>query len=609
MRNIMLPVGKIDPSVFSSVALAVLLIIALGLPVAEARTSVEDIDRLREAGAVSLALRTIDQEQRAFSTSPVSWQRWERRRLTILESRQDWPAVIARIADYPSSLPDDFRVSAQESAARSHLAAGDAEAATSIIADLVWGTTQDTAMTDERAERLIRWRRLLVDSYLLAGRLPDAETAVLRYRLDYAVDPEGWPLAHAKGLMRAGNDVAARELLIDLDTTEVAYLKLLLRARSIGVVPAELLADMGPFLREGRLLAAQRAQLWAALADSAVRYRDHGVRVTAMEQALALRAPMAASDQFVRVDADSLWDAYGDYAVALANESQLLVGRFNAWLALAQQYSDSGDPKARAMYAYLSTQERDARVADAARIGLLSTLAREPGGLAVLAGLYLESSRYPKISAIPATVRAPLIAYAVDASRLDLAEQLLPGLAAEARHKLPLRWRAPVAVALIGNGRVDEAVALFDEEFYSDGDSDNDSDSDGGPRESAVKAAVEVALALQAAGEYAHSAALLSRLLALSASPRERRELLLLNAQAESYAGHHERAARLYIESAALPGDGPADIWSRSASLQAARALARAGLDEDAVVVLQGILSDSQRPDERAFVEQALRRY
>ena len=146
-----------------SVPFIALLLIALGLPAAAA-TDVEDVDRLRDAGAVSLALFFIDQEQPAFSTSPVSWQHWERRRLAILESRQDWPAVVARTAHYPSSLPDDFQVSARESAARAHLASGDAKAATAIIAGLIWGTAQDTAMTVERTERLSRWRATRCDS-------------------------------------------------------------------------------------------------------------------------------------------------------------------------------------------------------------------------------------------------------------------------------------------------------------------------------------------------------------------------------------------------------------------------------------------------------------
>lgn len=582
-----------------------LLLIALGLPVAAA--SVEAVDRLRGAGAVSLALRLIDREQPAFSSHPVSWQRWERQRLAILESREDWPAIVARVADYPVPLPDDFRVSAKESAARSHLAMGDADAATAIITGLIWGTAQDTAMIGERAERLIRWRRMLVDSYLLAGRLGDAETAVLRYRLDYAGGPNGWRIGHAKGLMRAGRDIAAGELLIGLDSTDVAYLKLLLRARGSGVDPVELLSQMGPFLAEGRLLAAERAQLWAALANTAARYREREMRVMAMEQAVALRAPMAAQDQFVSVDADALWEAYGDYAVALANESHLLVGRFDAWLALAERYAEIGDLKARAMYAYLATQDRDARVADIARIGLLSTLVREPAGLAVLGGLYLESRRYATISTIPETLRAPLIAYAIDEFRPDLARKLLAGLEAEARLAVSLQWRAPVALALIADGRIDEAVALFDEAFYAGAGTDGD--GDGGPHESALDAAVRVALALQAVGEYAHSTTLLSRASALADSPWERRELRLLMAQAESYAGHHERAAQLYIESAAVPGDGPADTWSRSASLQAARALARAGLDEDAVGVLKATLSGSPRPDERLVVERALRHF
>lgn len=578
-----------------------LLLIALGSPLAGAasKTTVEDIDRLLDAGAVLLALRVIEQEQPKFSTNPVPWQHWERRRLAILESREDWSAVIGRIAKYPSPLPDDFRVTARESAARAHLASGDAKAATAIIAGLIWGTAQDTAMTVERTERLTRWRAQLAESYLLAGQLADARSTVLRYRLDYGSDPEGWRLAHAKGLMRAGHVNESRELLVGLDSTEVAYLKLLLRARSISVEPVELLSEMGPFLGGGRLLAAERAQLWAALADVAARYRDHEVAVTAMEQAVALRAPIAASNRFIGVNADALWDAYGAYAVALANESHLLVGRFDAWLALAEQYSGSGDVRARAMYAYLSTQQRDPSIAGIARKGLVSTLAREPRGLAVLGGLYLESRRYPEISAIPASLRAPLIAYAVGASRLDLAGTLLPGLDAAARHGLALEWRAPVAVALVGTERVDEAVALFDKDLVAD---------DGSPR-MAVDTTVRVALALQVAGEYAHAAVLFSRALAMAGSSWERRELLSLAAQAESHAANHDRAARLYIESAAVPAGGPTDMWSRSASLQAAGALRSGGLDEDAVGVLKATLSDSPQPEELEFVEHSLRHF
>ena len=74
-------------------------------------------------------------------------------------------------------------------------------------------------------------------------------------------------------------------------------------------------------------------------------------------------------------------------------------------------------------------------------------------------------------------------------------------------------------------------------------------------------------------------------------------------------AGQHGRAARLYIESAALPAHGRADIWSRAASLRAARALARAGLEEDAAAMLRAILSESAPADERVFVEHGLRQF
>ncbi len=594
---------KIDLSQISPVPnfSVALLLIAVGSPAAgaAAETTLADIDRLRAAGAHGLALRVIDGEQPAFAVSPVAWQRWEQRRLAVLEFRQDWSAVIERTGEYPSTLPDDFSILAQESALRAHLARGNASAATEILSGLIWGTAQDTARVDEWSDRLSRWRGLLADSYSLAGQLPDARTAVLRYRLDYGDEPSGWRLTHAKALLREGHDSQARQLLIGLESTEVAYMKLLLKARDASVDPVELLSEMGPFLGEGRLLAAERAQLWASLANSAARYRDHEVRVTAMEQALALRAPVAAVDEFVHVDADALWDAYAAYAAALANESRLLVGRFDDWLALAEKHRDAGDPKARAIYAYLATQGRDPRVASMAQEGLVSTLTRERRGLAILGGLYLESSRYAKISSIPAAVRAPLIAYATGESRFHVSRQLLAGLDAEARSALSWQWRAPVAVALIGDGRVDEAVALFGADFDAGGVQDP----------MAADAAVGVALALQAAGEHEHAAVLLSRVLAMATRPRQRRELLLLAAEAEGRAGHHDRAARLYIESAAVPDGGPADAWSYSASLEAARALARSGLAEDAVGVLQSALANGPPSDQRVLVEHVLRRF
>jgi hypothetical protein len=587
--------------IFSRFFSATLLLLAMGSPVAgaAAETTLADIDGLRAAGAQGLALRLIDGEQPAFAVSPVAWQRWEQRRLAILESRQDWSAVIQRTGKYPSTLPDDFRILARESALRAHLARGDAEAATALLANLIWGTAQDTARVDEWSERLSRWRGLLAESYSLAGQLPDARTAVLRYRLDYGDEPSGWRLTHAKALLREGYDSQARQLLIGLESTEVAYMKLLLRARNGSVDPVELLSEMGPFLGEGRLVEAERAQVWASLASAAARYRDHEVRVTAMEQAVALSAPVAAVDEFVQVDADALWDAYAAYGAALANDARLLVGRFDDWLALAEQHGRAGEPKARALYAYLATQGRDARVANKAQKGLVSTLTRERRGLAILGGLYLKSSRYAEISSIPAAIRAPLIAYAVGESRFDVSRQLLAGLDADARSALSPRWRGPVAVALIVDGRVDEALALFGADFDAGGTQDP----------MAVDGAVEVALALQAAGEHEHAAVLLSRLPAMAPRAQQRRELQLLAAEAEDQAGHHERAARLYLESTAAPDGGSADAWSYSASLQAARALARAGLVEDAVAVLRSALANSPRADQRVLMEHVLRRF
>ncbi len=585
--------------VYFSAVILLLIAVAPAGGAAAVESRVEEIDRLVDGGALTLALRVIDGVQPSVSASPVRWQRFERRRLAILESRRAWSSVIDRVGAHPPSLPDDFWIEAREALARAFLAIGDARAAGAVVAGLVWSTAQDTAMVHERSERLSRWRGMLAESYLLAGQLADAETAVVRYRLDYGGEPDGWRLSHAKALIRAGANDEARELLAGVENTEVLYLRLLLDARDPDVDPVELLADMGPLLGEGRLVPAERAQLWAALAVAAARYRDHDVRVTAMEQAVSLNAPVEARNRLVRVDADALWAAYESHAAALANEARLLVGRFESWLALAGQSGDVSDVGSRSLYAYLAGQDRDARIGGAARAGLVSALDGQARGLRILGALYLDSRRYPDIDAIPTELRAPLIAYALAESRIGVRAALLTGLDVETRQALPVRWRAPVAVALIGTGRIDEALSLFGDDL----------DIGQSAPSLAVDALVRVALALQSANQHVHAAALLSRALVLAHEAWERRELLLLAAESETHAGRHERAARLYIESAAVPDGGVADDWSRAASVQAARALARAGLDADAVGVLQSALADSRQPDERLFVEHVLRRY
>ena len=581
-----------------AIALAVLTL-TLGNAHAAVGSDVDEIDALIDAGAGALALRIIEREQPPLAQSAPGWQRFERRRLDILASRNDWPALIERVGGYPPAVPDDFWSHAQEMRARAYLASGDARAATAVLAELIWGPAQDTAMADERRVRLKRWRGMLAESYLLAGQNSDAQTAALRYSLDYADEPLDWRMLHARALVRSHDDAGARELLQGLDSTEAAYLRLLMRAREAGADPVEVLSEMRPWLGEGRLTRAERAQLWASLAAAAAAYRDPIVRVTAMEQAVVLAAPVAARDRFVRVDADDLWDAYEALAAALANEERLLVGRFDAWLALARRFDGAGDARARALYAYLAAQKRDAGVAGAARTHLAEALATQSRGLEILAALYLDSDRYPNVDDVPRELRAPLAAHAIAHARTDLAARLIAGMDAQERGALALRWRVPVAVTLIDTDRVEAALALFAEDGQS-----HDARS-----EEWADALATLALALQMAGEYEHSAALATRALPHAQNPQRRRALLMLGADSAARAGQHERAARLYIAAARVPGEGAADGHARSARLDAARVLARAGLHADALAVLDGLQAHDAHVDRDDFLGQMLRSY
>jgi hypothetical protein len=56
-------------------------------------TSLEEIQRYADTGAIKLALRIMDREQPALEKQPEQWMQWERQRIGLYEARQDWAAL------------------------------------------------------------------------------------------------------------------------------------------------------------------------------------------------------------------------------------------------------------------------------------------------------------------------------------------------------------------------------------------------------------------------------------------------------------------------------------------------------------------------------------
>jgi hypothetical protein len=544
---------------------------------AEQGGSLAEVDALVQAGAPSLALAVVERHQPFFLFDAVAWEQWERRRLRLYADGNQWSSLLARLSQHPGTTREPLRRFALELGAEAHLALGDGDGARDAYARLIWGRAGEAPAA--AGDDLARWRAGLAHGYLLAKHPEDAHAATLRYRLDYGEDAPGWRLAYAEALVRSGSDTEARELLAGLDHPRADFLRLLLLARDPGMDPDTLLLEAAASLDDGSLDADLRAQLWAALAQVAARYRDHEVRVTAMEQALALGPVGNRTEGFVTIDGDQLWDAYDDHAGVLANQAHLLVGRFDSWLALADQQAVSDPLKARALYAHLSREGRAPDIAERARRGLLVMLAGEPRGLNILGGLYLDSRRYGRPESIPAAARAPLLAVAEGESRRALAEGLAGEFTSEDGDAVPAPWRAPVALALIAEGRAAQAAALVAGDL-SPGGATRVPDGD---------SALGVGLALVGAGEAKAARALLARALA---TPGRTEDPGLLYALALANRGidDHREAARLFLHSAGAGGGSGGDAWAALMALEAARSLTEAGLERDAEGVLAGAL-------------------
>lgn len=541
----------------------------------------DEISVLAANGAGRLALRLMDRLQPGTRSSPDVWMQWERERSALYAARFDWKGLIERAAMRPPGLRTDFLRWSDTQVAHAFVELGDGAGARRVLLSLLWNTP-----VGGRSNHFPGWRRAIIRSYLIDGRIEDARLAGLRYRLDYGDEGEGWRELHAEVLFRSGqleqvarllsSPVSPRESLLALSVSRELRS---LRVDDVQRQVEELLArDPDP---------RTELEAWDLLARVAQSANRDRAAAHALENALALAGASAGAHH---LSADRLWDAYTRLAASQANANQLLVGRYQDWLALAQAVKAESPIDARALMAHV-VLEGPGPLRDVAESELVSMLGNEPKGRRLLSQLYLSSMRAVDESGIPALVRYPLIEQALDDSDLRLATQLIRGL-----DDGGTSTRVLYARVLIHGESEARGIALIESLVGEPGELS--------ARQSAGlhKAIREVRTALGAELE----GELLEGLLKKVNDEGVGGEILLSIADARLEQRRYEEAARTYLRAAASAGATAG--WAQRARYDAARALSLAGMGADARELYEQLRDEATDPGEKAFLSSAIER-
>ncbi len=341
------------------------------------------------------------------------------------------------------------------------------------------------------------------------------------------------------------------------------------------------------------LSPAQRAKAWWILVQASERLQDYHNRIMALEQLLG----QGLSDELAQEGlADRLWQAYLDYGQRVGNEAQLLLGEDQAWFDHARGLFDSEPVRARAIYALIALRGKDARLRSLSHMQLGLLLEATSVGAPLLQQLYLHSTRFQTLAAVPESLRYRLSDFALAQADFELAGQLMQDLSDPPPGADVLQWHLTRARVLIFGGRHDAGAAALQ------GLIDRLPPQQTEP----LDRMMQVVFDLQTVKQHTLALPLLKQLLARQQSDQRRRELWYWMAESHEGEGEYAQAAYAYLQSAMLLDPQAMDPWAQTARYHAALALRQAGLLEDARKILRQLLQVTQEPGRRAVLQREI---
>jgi len=564
--------------------LARLLLPLLFAGLAQANAQLESLKNISAAGAPFLALKMLDQAQPAADQDVYEWILWEQERYRILSRWKQWNDLLLRIESLPDDLPEPFLQQAASYRIRAYVELGQQDIARRLLREQLWRPEADAAA------EYPNWRRLVIETYLGDGRDDDASIAMRRLQQDFPEADRDWLLLRARVLMKTGRYDEVIEILSGRLDWQLLAMKLLAEYRS-GKHSPQTLWD----LAQGRIRNVgddprQLATYWSIAALAAEKLGP-ARRVEALEARLGI----AADDgiELEPVDGDRLWQAYLDYGRQIGNRNELLIGDDGRWLALARGQRRQAPLKARSLYALLIDQTRDPKVRQAAAEGYLSLLDDDSAAhQRLLDALFNRSRRYADVQRIPLQIRFRLVDLALKKADIPLATRLMSGLDSVPPNARRFDWLLRRARVLLLGGQLEQGDAVLSQ-LIDEYDEPKSADTD---------RILQVLFDLQTLKADERAIRHFRQLMNTAIDPRQRREILFWMADSFKALEQYEKAALLYLQSAMFIGPEAMDPWAQTARYNAAEALQKAGLVDDARRIYEALLKVTREPARRSVL-------
>jgi len=553
-------------------------------------SQLQEVIKIAEAGAPGLALRMMDRVQKELRSELPRWMAWEKQRLKIYAANQHWASIVERVTKLPVTLPVEFSRWAHTQKAQAYLYMQQGKSARELLRSLILFASGEESKSS--LDWLQQWRRMIIHSYIAEGVSEDALTSILRFQQDYSTDKKEILFLRARVLLMTQRSAEAAELLADhTGDPEAGMLFLLAQLRSESRSPVKVLQAGLRHLRGKWGDRSLRTSLWAVVAEAAQRAGDRGSAVNALEHVVAdTKRPVV--DKLFTFDADSLWNAYLDYALYAGNQSQLLIGQDDAWFKYATGSGNKFPVRQRAIYALLMHRGANAdNRLQAAKLFIKSIHARRNNSH-LIQQLFTQSKFYPAITEIPEPVRRALVDIALARQDIPLASQIMATLNEPPKGDTSYMWHLRRArILILGSQPRKGALALarFTQTYPT-------------PSRTQIERFLQVVFDLQTVGEHDSAYQLFNDVINSSKDKKLQRELYYWMADSRHAQSHYADAAELYLKSAMLLDGKGWDPWGQTARYQAAKSLGKAGLIEDAYFIYQRLLKVTKEEDRRAVL-------
>lgn len=571
------------------------------------RHDINEVKVMAESGAVSLALQSVDEQQLVFDENNfTAWLEWERERLKIYTLGQRWKATVQRVDMYEYDLPDEYKLPdefyfwAKTKQVDALLALKKAQHARQILLSLIW-PKKDVVSQDISIKKqwLAKWQKRIIESYLISGDKEDALLAAQRYYQDYDSKQLEDRLLYARILLINQREDEAVELLKnDTQHPQGGMLHLLAQLRSKEKPAEQVLKSAMQQMRSKNTNGQLKFLLRAVVAEAAKKNIDRPALANALEHVLAgykkTELPLGLFD----FSADTLWDAYIEYARYLGNRQQFLIGDDKQWLKAALKAQKKHKVKARSLYALVIIKGQSDKARLQAAKGFLNLMHKRKRGAQLIKKLFLKSKYFKNISEIPSVIRYDLINIALSRSNIELASDLMTTIKVAPAGIDDFQWQLQRARIFVLGGKakegVDALVVLLDKYKTL--------------TENQLNRLLQVLFDLQTIKQHEFAYFLFDMIAKKDNAEKSQREIYFWMAESLKSLQKYTEAAKLYLRSATYNNSKGFDPWGQTARYQAAEMLTKATLLQDAHALYEGLLAVTKDPTRRAVLKSELQK-